>query len=100
GDQIGETVHENGVGDVQLAFTKQLVDERPERPGILTSLTWRAPTGNFRLGETSVGSGFHILQGALTLVKRQDPLVFFGTATYTSVLERRHNGAEIDPGDA
>ena len=39
------------------------------------------------------------MQGSLTLAKRQDPLVFFGTASYTAVLERRH-GAEIDPGNS
>jgi hypothetical protein len=99
-DRFGQTVHETGVGDLQLGFTKQLVEERPERPGLLASLTWKAPTGDFHVGEPSVGSGFHTLQGALTLVKRQDPLVFFGTASYSSVLERRHGGAEIDPGDS
>jgi len=98
-DQFEQTSHETGWGDVQLAFTKQLAEERPGRPGLLASVTWRAPTGEFRLGEPSKGSGFHALQGALTLVKRQDPLVFFGTASYTSVLERSHEGAEIDPGD-
>jgi hypothetical protein len=33
-------------------------------------------------------------------VKRQDPLVLFGTASYTALLERRHGDADIDPGDA
>jgi hypothetical protein len=99
GDQ-GDTVHESGVGDLQLGFTKQLAEERPERPGLLASLTWRIPTGDFRFGEPSRGGGFHALQGALTLVKRQDPLVFFGTVSYTSVRERRHGDAEIDPGDS
>jgi outer membrane putative beta-barrel porin/alpha-amylase len=98
-DQFEQTTHEAGFGDLQLALTKQLAEERPARPGLLASVTWRAPTGNFRLGEPSRGSGFHALQGALTLVKRQDPLVFFGTASYTSVLERRHGDAEVDPGD-
>ena len=98
-DQFEQTTHETGWGDLQLAFTKQLAEERAARPGVLASVTWRAPTGDFRLGEPSKGSGFHALQGALTLVKRQDPLVFFGTVSYTSVLERSHDGAEIDPGD-
>jgi hypothetical protein len=98
-DQFGQTDHATGVGDLQLGFTKQLVDERPERPGLLASATWKAPTGDFHVGQPSIGGGFHTLQGALTLVKRQDPLVFFGTGSYTWVLERRHDGAEIDPGD-
>jgi outer membrane putative beta-barrel porin/alpha-amylase len=99
-DQFEQTTHETGFGDLQLAFTKQLAEERPARPGLLASVTWRAPTGDFRLGEPSEGSGFHALQGALTLVKRQDPLVFFGTASYTSVRARSHGGAEIDPGNS
>jgi hypothetical protein len=97
-DRFGQTVHETGFGDLQLAFTKQLTEERPARPGLLTSVTWRAPTGDFRIGEPSTGSGFHVLQGAFTLVKREDPLVFFGTASYSLVRERRHGGADIDPG--
>jgi hypothetical protein len=99
-DQFGQTTHETGFGDLQIALTKQLAQERPARPGLLGVVTWRAPTGEFRLGEPSEGSGFHLLQGALTLVKRQDPLVFFGTASYTWVLERRHGDFEVDPGDA
>lgn len=97
--QFEETTQETGLGDLQLAFTKQIAEERPGRPGVLAAVTWRAPTGDFRLGEPSPGSGFHALQGSLTLVKRQDPLVFFGTVSYTSVRERSHDGAEIDPGD-
>jgi outer membrane putative beta-barrel porin/alpha-amylase len=98
-DQFGQTTHEAGFGDLQFAFTKQLAEERPARPGLLAAVTWRAPTGDFRLGEPSEGSGFHALQGALTLVKRQDPLVFFGTASYTAVRARSHGGAEIAPGN-
>jgi Putative MetA-pathway of phenol degradation len=63
-DQFGQTTHEAGFGDLQLAFTKQLAQERPARPGMLASVTWRAPTGDFRLGEPSEGNGFHALQGA------------------------------------
>jgi hypothetical protein len=99
-DQFGETSHEDGPGDVQIEFTKQLTEERRSRPGLLAGLSWRAPTGDFRLGEPSPGSGFHAVQGSLTLVKRQDPLVLFGTVSYTALLERRHGDADIDPGDA
>jgi hypothetical protein len=96
----GQTDHQAGAGDVQLGFTKQLAEERPGRPGALASLTWRAPTGEFRFGEPSRGAGFHALQGALTLVKREDPLVFFGTASYTAVRKRRIDDAEIEPGNS
>lgn len=99
-DQFSQTSQDDGPGDLQIEFTKQLAQERPSRPGLLASVSWRAPTGDFRLGEPSPGSGFHALQGAITLVKRQDPLVLFGTASYIALLERRHGEADIDPGDA
>jgi len=98
-DLFGQTTNVNGLGDLQLGFTKQLADERPTRPGVLATVNWRLPTGDFNVGEPSAGGGFHAVQGSLTLVKRQDPLVFFGTVSYTSVLSHTHSGAEIDPGD-
>jgi outer membrane putative beta-barrel porin/alpha-amylase len=99
-DRLEETDHTSGVGDLQLGFTKQLAEDRPARPAVLATVNWRMPTGAFRRGEPSIGSGFHALQGALTLVKRQDPLVFFGTASYTAVRGRSYGGAEIEPGNS
>lgn len=96
---LRQTGEDTGVGDIELGFTKQLQTERGARPGVLGSLTWKMPTGDFRVGEPSAGSGFHSLQAAVTAVKRQDPLVFFGTLTYTSVFERRHQGLDIEPGN-
>lgn len=100
GDQLEQNDHKAGVGDLQLGFTRQLAEERPGRSGLLGSLTWRAPSGDFHFGEPSPGGGFHALQGALTFVKREDPLVFFGTASYTRVLARRHDDAQIAPGNS
>lgn len=98
--QFEQTDHRSGAGDLQLGLTRQLAEDRPARPAVLATLNWRAPTGDFRRGEPSIGSGFHALQGALTLAKRQDPLVFFGTASYTAVLERNHGGAQMQPGNS
>jgi len=100
GDQSEQTDRKSGIGDLQVGFTKQLAEERPTRPGLLGSLTWRAPTGDFHFGQPSRGGGFSALQGALTFVKREDPLVFFGTVSYTSVHARRHDDAEIAPGNS
>lgn len=96
---VRETAHDRGFGDPELGLTKQLALERGWRPSLLASLNWRIPHGDFRVGEPSVTSGFHSLQASLTAVKRQDPLVFFGTLSYTSVFERTHQGTEIDPGN-
>jgi hypothetical protein len=98
--QISTSTNVDGVGDLELGITKELVAERNDRPGWLGTLNWRLPTGRFRLGELSAGSGFHTLQAGLTLVRRQDPLVLFGTGTYNYVRERTHEGVAIDPGNA
>ena len=98
--QFEQTDHKRGAGDLQLGLTKQLAEERAARPSLLATVNWRAPTGEFRRGEPSLGGGFNALQGALTLVKRQDPLVLFGTASYTAVAGRNHGGAAIDPGNS
>lgn len=90
----------SGIGDVEVQFTKQVMDERPGRPALLASLTWKAATGEFRAGQPSPGSGFDGLQAALTAVKRQDPLVFFGGLSYTAYRERVHGGVAMQPGPA
>jgi hypothetical protein len=89
---------ELGLGDVEIAMTKQLAADRPGRPGALVTMSWLIPTGDFDLDEASPGGGFHSFQGAATGVIRQDPLVFFGTLSYTFVGERTHDGLVIDPG--
>jgi hypothetical protein len=53
-----------------------------------------------QLGRLSPGSGFPQLQAALTAVRREDPLVFFGTASYSRVFKRERSGSDVDPGDA
>jgi hypothetical protein len=48
----------------------------------------------------SPGTGFPQLQGTVTAVKREDPLVLFGAASYTAIFERERSGIDVDPGDA
>jgi hypothetical protein len=68
--------------------------------GVLGSLNWKSVTGHHELDRLSPGTGFPQLQAAVTAVKREDPLVFFGTASYTRIFERHRSGLEVDPGDA
>jgi hypothetical protein len=55
---------------------------------------------NFRIGQPSPGRGFYTVQPALTVVKRDDPVVFVATASYAWMPSRGHEGSDIDPGDA
>jgi hypothetical protein len=95
-----ESERTSGLGDVELALAKQFLDERRGRPALLGSLNWKSTTGEHELSRLSPGSGFPQLQGTLTAVKREDPLVFFGAASYTRVFERHRSGTDVDPGDA
>jgi hypothetical protein len=67
----------SGWGDIELGLTKQLIQERGWIPDVLTAVNWKSKTG-----ESDIGTGFHEIQGALTAVKRRDPLAFFGTISH------------------
>jgi hypothetical protein len=83
-----------GFGDVNVSLAKRLLLEHGWRPDLIARITWDSNTGQTDNGIV-LGSGFDEITGALTAVKRQDPLVFVGTASYT------HSFAEddVEPGD-
>jgi hypothetical protein len=93
-----------GLGDVEVALTHQLLREHGALPDLLAEVRWRVPTGedsfSADVDEIAVGSGFHGISGALTAVKSYDPLVFFGSASYTANLPDTKSGFDVDPGDA
>jgi hypothetical protein len=97
---VADAERREGLGDAELQLTKQLAVERGGRPALLASLTWKPATGSFDLTSPSPGSGFPSLQAALTAVKRQDPLVFIGSLSYTAFRSRSELGNQIDPGNA
>jgi hypothetical protein len=99
---LGAAVSErrSGLGDIDFSLAKQLAVEQRGRPAVLASLLWKTTTGNNDLGRLSPGSGFRQLQGTVTAVKREDPLVFTGALSYTGIFERERSGIEVDPGDA
>lgn len=71
----------SGFGDFKLGLAKTLLREKSWWPDVIARLTWDSDMGNLP-NVIPVSSGFNELQGSLTLTKRQDPLVFFGTASY------------------
>jgi hypothetical protein len=87
--------HGSGFGDVVFSFAKGLLHERSWWPDVIGRLSWDTATGKSFDGNVSLGGGFHEFQAALTMTKRQDPLVFTGTASYGITLEE--DG--IKPGD-
>lgn len=88
------------LGDVSFALVKQVAREERGRPGLLAALGWVTHTGRDAFGgRVPTGSGFNVAQAALTVVKRADPLVYFGGLSYSSPRSREVGGSRVQPGD-
>ena len=90
-----------GLGDIDLSLSKQLAHEAGGWPGLIAALGWSARTGRDSFsGGAPTGSGFDVLSGDLTAVKRHDPLMFYGGVSYASAFSRRISGVDIKPGNS
>jgi len=87
--------HGSGFGDVSVGLAKGLLHERNWWPDLIGRVTWDTDSGETSDDGVSLGGGFHELQGSLTMTKRQDPLVFIGSASYGTTFEKD----DINPGD-
>lgn len=92
--------HVYGLGDVRFGLQYQLLSERAVRPDLMLFLNARANTGkspyNVPLSEAPLGSGHWQLEPGFSLVKTYDPVVFFGSLSYTHFFPSRGR----QPGDA
>lgn len=87
--------HGSGFGDLRLGLAKGLLRERHWWPDLIGRVTWDTDSGETSDGGVALGGGFNELQGSLTMTKRQDPLVFIGSASYGTTFEND----DINPGD-
>lgn len=102
-ETAGVTNRADGVGDPYLALSKQLLLEQGARPSVIGTLGYQFASGRNTLfsGGTPValGSGFDAVSAGLTLLKRSDPLVFFGNYTFTHSLAGTQAGTDVDLGN-
>lgn len=70
--------HDSGFGDLSLGLAKGLLRERNWWPDLIGRVIW----------DTDSGGGFNELLASLTMAKRQDPLVFTGSAAYATTFEK------------
>jgi hypothetical protein len=93
-----ETTSEDGSGldDVTVGFAATLVREEAWRPDVIARATWNTATAKETDGDLLLGQSFNEVRGSLTLLKRQDPLAFVGSAFY----EKAFEDDGIDPGDS
>ena len=83
--------HVLGLGDVEVAVTRQLTKNHTFLPDMLAAVRWKSTTGSdpYQLSATNqpvLGTGFQSFQGSLTAIKPSDPLVFFGALSYSANL--------------
>ena len=111
------TIELNGIGDIKFGLKYNTINEGPDRPAIVTGITASAPTGkspNFDPSKgqniaqaadirdptiPQIGTGHWILTGSVTALKSYDPLILFGTISYSHWLPRKFFGTLVEPGD-
>jgi hypothetical protein len=76
-----------GLGDVQVSLSRQIAREHGGIPDLLANVSFKTKTGKdpFDLGnnEIALGTGFYGAQGRITAVKSSDPVILFGSLSYT-----------------
>lgn len=80
--------HGSGFGDISLGVAKTLLRQRSWWPDIIGRVTWDTASGKTSRGGLSLGGGFNELQGTVSMTKRQDPLVFVGSASFGTTFEK------------
>lgn len=83
------------LGDISTGIAKTLLHEQGWRPDVIGRLTWNAGNGREASHAIAIGDGFKKIRSELTLLKRQDPLVFAGSVSYESTFKKN----TVKPGD-
>jgi hypothetical protein len=96
GAPFGQTIERNGkgIGNLRVGLAKTFVRERGSRPDLVGRITWDSGSGDRTDNGLSIG-GYESLAGSLSFIKRTDPLVFFGSASYRTFFADE----DLEPGD-
>lgn len=78
----------NGAGDVQVSLAKTLLRGESQQPSVIGRLTWDTDSGRRSDNGVALGGGYNDVQGSLTFIKRQDPVVFVGGLSYQHSFEK------------
>lgn len=77
----------NSPGDVRVALAKTLWREAAHTPDVIARLSWDTDSGERSDEGVALGGGLHELRGALSFIKREDPVVFVGGLSYEYAFE-------------
>jgi hypothetical protein len=94
----------DGLGDLELALSRQLWSSRDGGLDVLGSLRWKMDTGRDAFGlsgqQIPFGTGFDAVSASFTGVSVLDPVVFFGGLSYTKSFSEKKNDIRVAPGDS
>jgi hypothetical protein len=104
-DGMETTTSASGFGDMEIGFSREFARSQGPRPDFLWSLRWKAASehGPFDIDpetELALGTGYHSLNAAFTGVKVVDPIVYFGSLSYSRNFARDETVGRFDPGDS
>ena len=85
----------SSIGDISIGLAKTLTREDGWKPDLIGRVSWNTSTGSRTDNDVNLGIGFDELTASLTALKRQDPLAFTASLSYTTTLEKD----DIEPGD-
>jgi len=91
-----------GLGDIDLTLSHQFLRGSGSQPDLLGSFTWKTTTGSSPLkgGDgLRFGSGYHSLRASMTAVKVTDPVVFYGSPSYTRSAPVTEEIGRFNPGN-
>ena len=84
----------SSLGDLRVGFAKTLIKEGLWNPDLVGRITWDTDTGKDSDEGIPLGGGFNELRGAVTAIKRLDPVAFVGELSYEHTFEDN----EVQPG--
>ena len=85
----------NAIGDISLGLAKTVLREDGGwLPDVIVRGVWDTDTGERSDSGVALGGGFNTVRGQVVALKRQDPLAFVGSVTYSYTFEDN----DVQPG--
>ena len=95
----------NGLGDISLALSYQLIDRSSFWPDTVVGVSWKSRTGKdpYELRNNDVptlGTGFDTWGFSMTSIATADPMVLFGGISTSYTSGRDKPIGHVDPGES
>ena len=90
----------SGFGDIAMRYWKQFLAPSENRPSLIGSIGYRAPTGENSRDSIPLGSEFHRIDINLSSSKSIDPVVLSAGLSYGYYFSESINDVKIQPGDS